>query len=56
VKPMNSDSSASLDDHPVVSHEKWIQARTSFLQKKKEFTRLRDERPFWVRRHDEYDQ
>ena len=26
--------------HPVVSHEKWISARTAFLAKEKEFTRL----------------
>jgi predicted dithiol-disulfide oxidoreductase (DUF899 family) len=26
----------------VVSHEKWIEARTAFLAKEKEFTRLRD--------------
>jgi predicted dithiol-disulfide oxidoreductase (DUF899 family) len=29
--------------HPVVSHEEWISARTAFLAKEKEFTRLRDE-------------
>ena len=29
--------------HPVVSHEEWLSARTAFLAKEKEFTRLRDE-------------
>jgi predicted dithiol-disulfide oxidoreductase (DUF899 family) len=29
--------------HSVVSHEQWIAARTAFLAKEKEFTRLRDE-------------
>jgi len=33
----------SLTDHPVLSHEEWIAARTAFLSKEKEFTRLRDE-------------
>src|SRR5436309_240677 len=27
----------------VVSHEEWLAARTAFLEKEKEFTRLRDE-------------
>jgi predicted dithiol-disulfide oxidoreductase (DUF899 family) len=30
-------------DHGVVSHEEWLSARTAFLAKEKEFTRLRDE-------------
>jgi predicted dithiol-disulfide oxidoreductase (DUF899 family) len=30
-------------DHPVVSHEAWLAARTAFLAKEKEFTKLRDE-------------
>ena len=30
-------------DHPVVSHEEWVAARTAFLAKEKEFTRQRDE-------------
>jgi len=30
-------------EHPVVSHEEWLKARTAFLAKEKEFTRLRDE-------------
>ena len=32
-----------MDNHKVVSHEKWIKARKEFLDKEKEFTRLRDE-------------
>jgi predicted dithiol-disulfide oxidoreductase (DUF899 family) len=32
-----------IQDHPVVSHEEWLSARTAFLAKEKEFTRLRDE-------------
>jgi predicted dithiol-disulfide oxidoreductase (DUF899 family) len=30
-------------NHPVVSREEWLAARTAFLVKEKEFTRLRDE-------------
>ena len=30
-------------NHPVVSHDEWIAARTEFLNKEKELTRLRDE-------------
>src|ERR1700680_3519329 len=30
-------------NHPVVAHEEWLSARTAFLAKEKEFTRLRDE-------------
>jgi predicted dithiol-disulfide oxidoreductase (DUF899 family) len=37
---MKDDASNS---HPVVTHEEWLKARTEFLQKEKEFTRLRDE-------------
>jgi predicted dithiol-disulfide oxidoreductase (DUF899 family) len=29
--------------HSIVSHAKWLQARTAFLAKEKEFTRLREE-------------
>jgi len=36
-------TSSALKDHPVVSHEKWLAARTAFLAKEKEFTRLRDQ-------------
>jgi predicted dithiol-disulfide oxidoreductase (DUF899 family) len=32
-----------IDDHPVVSHDSWIEARKQFLAKEKEFNRLRDE-------------
>ena len=32
-----------MSDHRVVSHEEWLAARTAFLDKEKEFTRLRDE-------------
>ena len=32
-----------MTDHKVVSHEDWIAARKAFLDKEKEFTRLRDE-------------
>jgi predicted dithiol-disulfide oxidoreductase (DUF899 family) len=32
-----------MSDHPVVSHDAWLGARTAFLAKEKEFTRLRDE-------------
>jgi predicted dithiol-disulfide oxidoreductase (DUF899 family) len=39
---MTRDDSSNLKHHPVVSHEKWIEARTAFLAKEKEFTRLRD--------------
>ena len=35
--------SSATQDHPVVSHEKWLAARTAFLAKEKEFTKLRDE-------------
>jgi predicted dithiol-disulfide oxidoreductase (DUF899 family) len=36
-------NSSRIKDHPVVSHEEWLAARTAFLAKEKEFTRLRDE-------------
>jgi len=40
---MNRNEVASvLTDHPVVSHEEWLQARRALLEKEKEFTRLRD--------------
>jgi predicted dithiol-disulfide oxidoreductase (DUF899 family) len=32
-----------IENHPVVSHDDWLQARTEFLATEKEFTRLRDE-------------
>jgi predicted dithiol-disulfide oxidoreductase (DUF899 family) len=34
---------SGIKDHPVVSREEWLSARTAFLAKEKEFTRLRDE-------------
>ncbi len=40
---MTNDGSSSIKDHPVVSREEWLAARTAFLAKEKEFTRLRDE-------------
>src|SRR6266480_455737 len=33
----------SIQNHPVVSHDEWLSARTAFLAKEKEFTRLRDD-------------
>ncbi len=36
-------SGGGIQDHAVVSHEKWLSARTAFLAKEKEFTRLRDD-------------
>jgi predicted dithiol-disulfide oxidoreductase (DUF899 family) len=32
-----------VTNHPVVTREEWLSARTSFLAKEKDFTRLRDE-------------
>ena len=40
---MNMDGIAVVKNHRVVSHEEWITARTAFLAKEKELTRLRDE-------------
>src|SRR5205814_7137062 len=34
---------SNVRDHAVVSHEEWLSARTAFLAKEKEFTRLRDD-------------
>ena len=31
------------DAHKIVTHDTWLAARTAFLEKEKEFTRLRDE-------------
>ena len=36
-------TSSGLKNHPVVSHEMWLAARTAFLAKEKELTRLRDQ-------------
>jgi predicted dithiol-disulfide oxidoreductase (DUF899 family) len=38
-----SDRNSNLKNHRVVSHEEWLSARTAFLAKEKEFTKLRDE-------------
>lgn len=40
---MKSDDGVNLKDHPIVAREEWLSARTAFLAKEKEFTRLRDE-------------
>jgi predicted dithiol-disulfide oxidoreductase (DUF899 family) len=40
---MTKDDNSVVKDHPVVSHAEWLAARTAFLAKEKEFTRLRDE-------------
>jgi predicted dithiol-disulfide oxidoreductase (DUF899 family) len=34
---------ADVKNHPVVAHEKWIDARVALLAKEKEFTRLKDD-------------
>jgi predicted dithiol-disulfide oxidoreductase (DUF899 family) len=36
-------TSGGIGNHRVVSREEWLAARTAFLAKEKEFTRLRDE-------------
>jgi len=40
---MMLENSSGIKNHPVVSREEWLAARTAFLAKEKEFTRLRDE-------------
>jgi len=40
---MKENSNSPIKDHPVVGHDEWIGARSAFLEKEKEFTRLRDE-------------
>jgi predicted dithiol-disulfide oxidoreductase (DUF899 family) len=40
---MSNDGNIAIKDHTVVSHKEWLSARTAFLAKEKEFTRLRDE-------------
>jgi predicted dithiol-disulfide oxidoreductase (DUF899 family) len=32
-----------IDNHPIVSHDEWIESRKQLLAKEKEFTRLRDQ-------------
>ncbi len=40
---METEPITGIKDHPVVSHEQWLAARTAFLAKEKEFTRQLDE-------------
>lgn len=40
---MANGTGKGISGHSVVSHEDWLKARTAFLAKEKEFTRLRDE-------------
>jgi len=40
---MTDQKDTGIDNHAVVSHEAWLAARTAFLAKEKEFTRLQDE-------------
>ena len=40
---MSTVESRTMARHPVVSHEEWVAARTTFLAREKEFTRQRDE-------------
>lgn len=40
---MSNPKPSPTENHPVVSHEQWLAARTAFLAKEKEFTRLRDD-------------
>src|SRR5512136_2308828 len=40
---MTNEASSIIKNHPVVSREEWLNARTAFLAKEKEFTRLRDD-------------
>ena len=40
---MTDDRRGGIKGHQVVSREQWLSARTAFLAKEKEFTRLRDE-------------
>jgi len=40
---MTDDTSSAPAHHPVVAHEQWLAARTAFLTREKEFSRLRDE-------------
>ena len=38
-----------LENHKIVSHREWIEARKELLKKEKEFTRLRDQLSQWRR-------
>ncbi len=40
---MTDDCSSAIKGHAIVSRAEWLAARTAFLAKEKEFTRLRDE-------------
>ena len=40
---MKHNTQTTVEGHKVLSHEDWLKARTAFLAKEKEFTRLRDE-------------
>ncbi|HET8911699.1 MAG TPA: thioredoxin family protein [Ktedonobacteraceae bacterium] len=40
---MASTGNHNLTNHPVVSHEDWLAARTTFLVKEKEFSQMREE-------------
>lgn len=40
---MKNDGGTHITNHRVVSHEEWLAARTAFLAKEKEFTRLQDQ-------------
>lgn len=39
---MVTTASSDIKDHPIVSHDQWLAARTALLDQEKEFTRLRD--------------
>lgn len=40
---MASNASGPILNHPVVSHDEWLAARTALLEREKEFSRQRDE-------------
>lgn len=40
---MKNDGADILQDHPVVSHEAWLEARRALLAREKELTRLHDQ-------------
>src|ERR1700681_3322100 len=40
---MTNDGSSDMKGHQVVSRDEWLAARTAFLAKEREFTRLRDD-------------